>query len=72
LPFNDMTEAKLVVTDELITAALRRSKFPAGGGGEENSAEGSDGGGDSGARRGLRPRTKNKNASSARPEASQP
>jgi ribosome maturation factor RimP len=77
LPFDDMTDAKLVLTDELIAAALRRSKSPAGGGGEENNEDvqgDDDAGGDSGARRGrgLRSRTKNKNASRTRPEASQP
>ena len=76
LPFDDMTDAKLVLTDELIAAALRRSKSAAGEGGEEDNGDvqGDDADGDSGARRGrgLRPRTKNKNASRTRPEASQP
>jgi ribosome maturation factor RimP len=76
LPFDDMTDAKLVLTDELIAAALRRSKSPAGGSGEEENdgdAQGDDGSGDSGARRGrgLRRRT-NKIASGRHPEASQP
>jgi ribosome maturation factor RimP len=70
LPFGDMTDAKLVLTDELITAALRRSKSaaPEGGGegnDEEDVREQGDQSGDSGARgsRGLRPRAKNKSAS---------
>jgi ribosome maturation factor RimP len=87
LPYDDMTDAKLVLTDELITAALRRSKSSAPEGREE---EGDDKGkgdvqahddrnGYSGARRGraLRPRTKNKRAprlpaSKQQPDASQP
>jgi ribosome maturation factor RimP len=85
LPFDDMTDAKLVLTDELITAALRRSKSsaPEGGEGNDNDGDvreyGDDLSGVSGARHGgaLRPRTKNKRASGipaskAHPEASQP
>ena len=85
LPFNDMTDAKLVLTDELITAALRRSKSGAPEGGEGSDSDGDVGergddlSGVPGARRGgaLRSRTKNKRASGipaskAHPEASQP
>jgi ribosome maturation factor RimP len=81
LPYDDMTDAKLVLTDELITAALRRSKSPAPDGGEGNNGDvrerGDGENGGSGARRGRasRPRTKNKSASRAHtshPEASQP
>jgi ribosome maturation factor RimP len=41
LPFDDMTDAKLVLTDELITAALRRSKSASDGGegNEENNED---------------------------------
>ena len=43
LPFDDMTDARLVLTDDLITAALRRGKspslpFPESGGKKENPA----------------------------------
>ena len=44
LPFDDMTDARLVLTDDLITAALRRGKSPSlpspesGGGKKENPA----------------------------------
>jgi ribosome maturation factor RimP len=83
LPFDDMTDAKLVLTDELITAALRRSKSSAPEGGEENNEDvrlrGDDRGGDSGTHRGRAspPRTKSKRASrtppsGTPPEASQP
>jgi ribosome maturation factor RimP len=75
LPFDDMTDAKLVLTDELITAALRRSKSSAPSGGEENDGnnennedvplQGSDRSSDSGTRRGRAAplRTKHKRAS---------
>ncbi len=74
LPFDDMMDAKLVLTDALITAALRRSKSTAGSrkeAGEENSAPAK---GEPGQRRGrsLRARTRNKSAFRTRPEASQP
>jgi ribosome maturation factor RimP len=88
LPFDDMTDAKLVLTDELITAALRRSKSSAPDGGEENGnndnnedvpLQGGDRSDDSGTHRGRAapPRTKHKRASRTpasrtRPEASQP
>jgi ribosome maturation factor RimP len=83
LPFADMTDAKLVLTDELITAALRRSKSSASGGGDENNEDvhlrDDDRSGDSGTRRGRAPplRTKSKRASRTpasrtNSEASQP
>jgi ribosome maturation factor RimP len=72
LPFDDMADARLVLTDALITAALRRSKSAA----VEEAGEESSGpaGGKPGQPhgRGLRARTKNKRASRTRPEASQP
>ncbi len=72
LPFDDMADAKLVLTDALITAALRRSKSAPEGGdeaGEENLANGHPGHGS----RGPRSRTKkNKRASRTHPEAPQP
>jgi ribosome maturation factor RimP len=74
LPFDDMTDAKLVLTDALITAALRRSKSTPGSGeeaGEESSGPAKS---EPGQRRdrGLRARMKNKRASRTHPEASQP
>jgi ribosome maturation factor RimP len=74
LPFDDMTDAKLVLTDALITAALRRSKSGSGSGEEAGEESGDPVAGKPGQRRerGLRPRTKNKRASGRRPEASQP
>src|SRR5579871_2409575 len=39
LRFDDMTDARLVLTDELIAAALRRSKTAAAGGEEERGEE---------------------------------
>jgi ribosome maturation factor RimP len=79
LPFEDMADAKLVLTDALITAALRRSKSTAEGG-EEDSEE-TPGHGDMDLGRGgpgprrehtSRPRTKSKRASRTHPEAPQP
>jgi ribosome maturation factor RimP len=84
LPFDDMSDAKLVLTDALITAALRRSKSgpdngeeageETGGLGEADSRKGGPGKVGPGPQRerGLRSRTKNKRASRVRPEASQP
>jgi ribosome maturation factor RimP len=75
LPFDDMTDAKLVLTDALITAALRRSKSTPGSGEEEAGEEsGARVTGEPGQRRerSLRARTKNKRVSRAHPEASQP
>jgi ribosome maturation factor RimP len=83
LPFNDMADARLVLTDALITAALRRSKStPESREGEADvdgempmqGDQGPDGHGGAGPRRerGLRPRAKNKRASWARREASKP
>lgn len=72
LPFDDMTDAKLVLTDELIAAALRRSKSaPAGG--EEERGEDMRRHGEPGPLRdhAARPRARNKGASRARPEAPQ-
>lgn len=83
LPFSDMADAKVVLTDELIAAALRRSKAAAASGNDEERDEGgSDGGGETGggpeagSRRGPagHSRTKNKRASGppasgARPDA---
>jgi len=83
LPFDDMTDARLVLTDDLIAAALRRGKpFPgtagvppalgrrAGG----TPAVSGKGGGDSRPRydHALRQRIKNKRASGTPPAASQP
>jgi ribosome maturation factor RimP len=83
LLFDDMTDAKLVLTDELITAALRRSKSPAPEGGEENNEDvrhrRDDRSSESGTRRGHAspPSAKTKRASRTPvsrtdPEASQP
>jgi ribosome maturation factor RimP len=73
LPFDDMTDAKLVLTDELIAAALRRSKSaPASG--EEQADEDMRRHGEPGGPsrdRAARPRAKNKRASRTRPEAFQ-
>jgi ribosome maturation factor RimP len=73
LPFDDMTDAKLVLTDELIAAVLRRSKS-ASAGGEEQVGEDMRPDGESGPPRdrAARPRAKNKGASRMRPEAPQP
>ncbi len=74
LPFDDMTDAKLVLTDELITAALRRGKSaalhsPASGEGRD---EGGRGHSELGRDRALPPRSGNKRASGTRrPAASQ-
>jgi ribosome maturation factor RimP len=90
LPFDDMSDAKLVLTDELITAALRRSKAASGSREEPGEAADADtgpgstqrddaqrGGAQSGnpgrrRERALQARPKNKRASRAQPEASQP
>ncbi len=72
LPFDDMADAKLVLTDELIAAALRRSKSaPAGG--EEQAGDDLRRHGEPGPSRdrAARPRAKNKHASRIRPEAPQ-
>jgi ribosome maturation factor RimP len=84
LPFDDMADAKLVLTEELITAALRRSKAASGSGVEPGDAAHADTGPDSTQRggaqggnpgrrreRALQARPKNKRASRAQPEASQ-
>lgn len=72
LPFDDMTDAKLVLTDELIAAALRRSKSaPASEEaqvGEDMCRHGEPG---PPCDRAARPRAKNKRASRTRPEASE-
>jgi ribosome maturation factor RimP len=83
LPFDDVADARLVLTNALITAALRRSKStPDSGEGEVGEDKemhmqgdrGHNGHGGAGLRRerGLHPRAKNKRASRARPEASKP
>lgn len=79
LQFDDMADAKLVLTDALITAALRRSKSASGSGeeaDEETSRRGDRGrdgyGGPRPLQRGLHARPKNKRASRAHPEASEP
>ena len=72
LRFDDMTDARLVLTDELIAAALRRSKTaPAGG--EEERGEDMRRHGEPGLprNRAAHPRAKNKGAFRTRPEASQ-
>jgi ribosome maturation factor RimP len=76
LPFDDMTDAKLVLTDALITAALRRSKSTPEGGQESDHEAGKESGSaksEPGRRRdrGLRARGKNKRTSGDPPEASQ-
>jgi ribosome maturation factor RimP len=73
LPFDDMTDAKLVLTDELIAAALRRSKSTPESR-EEEAGEDIGGRGEPTPRRerASRSRTKNKRASRTHPEASQP
>ena len=69
LPFDDMSDAKLVLTDALITAALRRSKSTPENGNEEQTGEeeGKQAHGERAPRgeRGLRSRLKNKRASRA-------
>jgi ribosome maturation factor RimP len=87
LPFDDMTDAKLVLTDELITASLRRSKAASEsieetseadtGPGHSQSGDAGTGGPGPRRQRALRARPKNKHASrtlasKAHPEASQP
>jgi ribosome maturation factor RimP len=75
LPFEDITDAKLVLTDALITAALRRSKSTPEKNGEEAGRENgatATGKPGQGRERGLRARMKNKRASRTHPEASQP
>jgi ribosome maturation factor RimP len=82
LPFDAMAGAKLVLTDALITAALRRSKAAPGGGeagaggGEGAAADLRKGGRRHGAGgpqgdRGLRSRQRHKRASSPHREASE-
>jgi len=72
LPFDDMTDARLVLTDDLIAAALRRGKpAPA----EEGQAEAASRGHGATASRydhASRQRMKNKRASGTPPAASQP
>jgi ribosome maturation factor RimP len=83
LPFDDMTDARLVLTDDLIVAALRRDKaFPGtagvppalGGRAGETPAVPKKGGGATPPRydHASRQRTKNKRASGTPPAASQP
>jgi ribosome maturation factor RimP len=78
LPFDDIMDAKLVLTDDLIAAALRRSKSAAAASDEEKTG---DAGPRDETRRGetaarpnrvSRPGAKNKRASRRHPEASQP
>jgi ribosome maturation factor RimP len=74
LPFDDMTDAKVVLTDALITAALRRSKSTPGGGDQPGEESGAPVKGEPGQRRGrsLGARVRNKRTSRIHPEASQP
>lgn len=65
LPFDDMTDAKLVLTDELIAAALRRGK-------SEERALRCRGGSKLGYDRTSRQRKKNERAPGTAPAASQP
>ncbi len=85
LPFDDMSDARLVLTDALITAALRRSKSALESGEGDDGDAGTGGAGTTGLgtgerrnggaaprrERGFHSRTKNKRASRVRPEASQ-
>jgi ribosome maturation factor RimP len=82
LPFDDMTDARLVLTDDLIAAALRRGKSLPGAGGETPALRGRAGetpsapGKGGGATRppydhGSRQPMKNKRASGTSPAASQ-
>jgi ribosome maturation factor RimP len=73
LPFDDMTDAKLVLTDALIRAALRRSKAAPESGEADGDESGAPAAGEPEPRRGraLHPRPKNKRASRTHPEASQ-
>jgi ribosome maturation factor RimP len=73
LPFDNMTDAKLVLTDALIAAALRRDKSLAGAAGGTPAVPGK-GGGDPRPRydHASRQRVKNKRASGTSPAASQP
>jgi ribosome maturation factor RimP len=72
LPFDDMTDARLVLTDALIAAALRRDKSLAGTAGGTPAVAGK--GGDPQPRydHASRQRMKNKRASGTSPAASQP
>jgi ribosome maturation factor RimP len=72
LPFDDMTDAKLVLTDALIAAALRRSKSAAAT--NEDAAHNENRSGETSVHhnRASRPGTKHKRASRKHPEASQP
>jgi ribosome maturation factor RimP len=76
LPFDDMTDAKLVLTDALITAALRRSRSAPGSTqeGERETGEDMRRHGEPAVHRerALRSPTKNKRASRTHSEASQP
>jgi ribosome maturation factor RimP len=76
LPFDDMTDAKLVLTDALVAAALRRSKSAPESTKEGEGEAGEDMHGGPAPRREpalrSRSRTKNKRASRTHPEASQP
>jgi ribosome maturation factor RimP len=82
LPFDDMMDARLVLTDELITAALRRGKAltgtagvsPAPGGRAGETPAVPEKGGDPRPRydHASRQRMKNKRASGTSPAASQP
>jgi ribosome maturation factor RimP len=69
LPFNDMTDAKLVLTDALIAAALRRSKSA-----PESAQDGKEEAGEDMRRRerSSSSRTRNKHASRTPSQASQP
>jgi ribosome maturation factor RimP len=72
LPFDDMTDARLVLTDALIAAALRRDKSVAETAGGTAAVAGK--GGDPRPRydHASRQRIKNKRASGTPPAASQP
>jgi ribosome maturation factor RimP len=73
LPFDDMTDARLVLTDDLIATALRRGKSFRGAAGETSAAPGK-GRGVTAPRydHASRQRMKNKRASGTPPAASQP
>jgi ribosome maturation factor RimP len=73
LPFDDMTDARLVLTDDLIAAALRRGKHEPGAAGGTPAVPGK-GGRDHRPRydHASRQRMKNKRASGTPPAASQP
>ena len=72
LPFDDMTDARLVLTDDLIAAALRRGKSFPGATGETPAVPGKHGDPRPRYDHASRQRMKNKRASGTPPAASQP